>query len=86
MATRTVRPDEQAEQALEEVTEATGMNVGQALRTGLLLLRQEISKKSSERPFEVYRQIDLGAGGCALSPASGAKEAIRDILRKKVNR
>ena len=82
MGTRTVRLDEEAERLLADVTQTTGMNVTQALRTGLTLLRQQVKEEAASRPYEIYRSLPLGEGGYACAPARDAKRAIREVLRE----
>ena len=37
----------------------------------------------TETPYEVYRRLDLGAGGDAVAPAKHAKTAVTETIRKK---
>ena len=86
MATRTVRLDEESERALADVRRATGTSVSGALKRGLVAAREALRSESAVTPFDVYRTIDLGAGGYARAPARQAKRAVRALLRRKRSR
>ena len=86
MGTRTVRLDEQAERALSEVRQHTGLNVGEALRKGLFLLREQVRKDASAKPYEVYRSLELGPGDESAPPARRAKETAGAAIRRKWKR
>lgn len=86
MATRTVRLDEEAESALKEVRDATGLPISEALKRGLHTLRAQLRDQADRSPFEIYQTLDLGAGGYAKAPSSEAKRAIRQALNKKLHR
>jgi hypothetical protein len=83
MPLHSVRFDDEAEAALEEVCEATGASVSTVLKRGVIALRDGIE---SRRPFEVFRLLDLGPGGYAKAPARGAKRAVGEVVRKKHRR
>lgn len=40
----------------------------------------------AESPYEIYRRLDLGAGGNAVAPAVHAKTAVEQAIRKKYGR
>jgi hypothetical protein len=86
MAIRTVRLDEEAEGALAEIREATGLPISEALKRGLSSLRDQVRRGVDRRPFDVYKQLDLGPGGYAVARSSDAKRAVRDVVRKKHRR
>ncbi len=86
MATRTVRLDEEAEHALAEVRRHTGLSVSGVLKHGLLAARRAVLDERGAAPYEIYRAIDLGAGGSARVPARRAKQGLRAILRSKHRR
>jgi len=76
MATRTVRLDEQSEQALAEICRRSGLSVSAALKRGLMTVRGELRAKTEAVPFDIYQSLDLGPGGYARAPARSAKRAI----------
>ena len=53
MATRTVRLDEEAERALKEVREATGLPISEALKRGLRSLREQVRQTASRTPYDI---------------------------------
>ena len=85
MPIRTVRLDDESEQALEEIRAATGLRVSEALKRGLQALRSELQQDAGRVPYDVYRELDLGVGGYASVPSSAAKRGVREKLKKKVS-
>lgn len=86
MATRTVRLDEEAERALKEVREATGLPISEALKRGLRSLRDQVRQGASRTPYEIYRELDHGPGGSAIAPSTETKRAVREAIKKKLGR
>jgi hypothetical protein len=86
MPLHSVRFDEETEQALVRVCDATGSTPSEVLKEGVVVLAERVARRKSPRPFEIYRQLDLGPGGYARAPARRAKDAIRAILRRKHGR
>ena len=58
MGTRTVRLDEEAEQALREIQAATGMPISTALKRGLRVIRDEVVRSSRQVAYDIYCQLD----------------------------
>jgi hypothetical protein len=86
MATRTVRLDDEAEEALAQIREATGLPISEALKQGLQSLRREVQAESQRHPYDVFRQLDLGPGGYAVAPATETRRGVKDALRRKLGR
>ena len=86
MPLHSVRFDEETEEALEQVCEATGASVSVALKRGILVLRKGLAMAPARRAFDVYRTLDLGPGGYAQAPARRAKHAVAAIIRGKHHR
>jgi hypothetical protein len=86
MATRTVRLDDEAEAALRQITDATGLPISQALKRGLRSLQAEILQESGRTPFDVYERLDHGPGGDAIAPSTETRLGVRKALRKKLHR
>jgi len=87
MATRTVRLDDEAEDALREIRKRTGLPISEALKRGLRLLKKEVSQAPPpQTAYEVYRSLGPIPGGSAIAPADNYKEALREKLRKKHGR
>jgi hypothetical protein len=86
MATRTVRLDDETERALQEVLAATGLPISEALKRGLHSLREEVRRQAERTPYDIYRELDLGAGGYAIAPSTETSRGIREAIRRKVRR
>ena len=86
MATRTVRLDDEAERALRQIREATGLPISEALKRGLRSLQQHVEQESLRTPYDVYRELDHGPGGSAIAPSTDVRRAVRAAIRKKLGR
>lgn len=86
MATRTVRLDAEAEQVLAALTRSTGQSISEVLKRGLLAYREQARQAAERRPWEVFRQLDLGPGGYARAAARDAKQAVRATVARKHGR
>ena len=86
MATRTVRLDDEAEAALQQIREATGLPISEALKQGLRSLRQRVGQDAGRTPYDVYRQLDLGPGGYATAPSTDTRRGVAVALRRKFRR
>ena len=53
MATRTVRLDDEAEAVLQQIRDATGLPISEALKQGLQSLRQRVGEESGRRPYDL---------------------------------
>jgi hypothetical protein len=86
MATRTVRLDAEAEKALQEVQAATGLAISEALKRGLHALQERVRREAGRTPYDVYQELDLGAGGSAIAPSTDTRRGVREAIRRKVRR
>jgi hypothetical protein len=86
MPIRTVRLDDESEKVLEEIRAATGLRVSEALKRGLQALRSELQHDAGRVAYDVYQELDLGAGGHASVPSSAVKRGVREKLKKKLSR
>ena len=86
MATRTVRLDDEAEAALRQIREATGLPISEALKRGLRSLQERVQRETKRTPYDIYRELDHGPGGSAIAPSTETKRAVRDAIRKKLGR
>lgn len=86
MATRTVRLDDEAEAVLQQIRDATGLPISEALKQGLQSLRQRVGEESRRKPYDLYQQLDLGPGGYAVAPSTEARRGVVTALRKKLRR
>jgi len=86
VATRTVRLDEEAELALEEIRTATGLPISEALKRGLRSLQEQVRREATPRPYEIYRELDLPPGGDAIAPSTATRRGVRKAIRRKLRR
>lgn len=86
MGTRTVRLDDEAEKALERLRNITGQSISDVLKHGLKAYEGQALEQSARKPYDLYRELDLGEGGYAIAPAREAKSAIAQIIRRKHHR
>ena len=86
MATRTVRLDDEAETALQQIRDATGLPISEALKQGLQSLKAQVRDTSRRSPYDVFRQLDLGPGGYAISPSTETRRGVATALRKKIRK
>ena len=86
MATRSVRLDADAEQALQEIRAATGLPISEALKRGLSSFRDRLRSDTGRTPFDVYEQLDLGPGGYAIAASTDTRQGVRQALKKKLRR
>ena len=86
MATRTVRLDEEAEKALQEVQAATGLPISEALKRGLRSLQEQVRLEAARTPYDVYKELDLGPGRYAIAPSTATRRGVREAIRRKLGR
>lgn len=86
MPTRTVRLDDEAEAALQEIVTATGLPISEALKRGLRVLQQHVRQEVSRTPYAVFRELDLGAGGDAIARSTDVRRGVRRALKRKHGR
>ena len=77
VATRTVRLDDEAEAVLQQIRDATGLPISEALKQGLQSLKQRVGEESRRSPYDIYRLLDLGPGGGAIDPRRAHRNAER---------
>lgn len=70
MATRTVRLDQEAEQALGDVRKATGLPISETLKHG----------------YEIFQELEPGPAGAAIAPSTDVRRGVRSAIRKKLGR
>jgi len=83
---RTVRLDDEAEAALRQIREATGLPISEALKRGLRSLQERVRDEPIRTPFEIYKELDLGPGGYAIAPSTAVRRGVTRALRKKLGR
>ncbi len=86
MGTRTVRLDDEAEKALGEIRRLTDLSISDALKDGLLALRERVRQERATTAWDVYERIDLGPGGYSIAPAAETKARVTARIRRKHRR
>jgi hypothetical protein len=86
MATRTVRLDDEAEAALEEIRAETGLPISEALKRGLRVLQDHVRRETTRTPFAVFQELELGPGGYAIAPSTDVRRGVRLALARKRHR
>jgi len=86
VGTRTVRLDEEAEETLAKLRKMTGLSISEVFKRGLIAYKTAALKELNEKPYDVFRRLDLGEGGYAISPAKEAKSAVVDAIKRKHSR
>ncbi|HWP91240.1 MAG TPA: hypothetical protein VNN20_03445 [Thermodesulfobacteriota bacterium] len=86
MGTRTVRLDDETEKLLQEIIQATGLSISAALKKGLLVLQDEISRQVERTLYDIYRELDLGPGGYAIGPSTQTRLGVKGAIKKKLKR
>jgi len=82
MAVRTVRLDEDSERILEALVSEMGMPASEILKQGLLALRDR-RQAGTIRAYDVYKQLNLGPGGYALTSSTETRRGVRAALRRR---
>jgi hypothetical protein len=86
MATRTVRLDDEAERALKEVQETTGLPISEVLKRGLHAIRDEVARTETQTACDTYQSLDIGPGGYSRFSSTNVKRGVRAVLKKKLGR
>ena len=86
MGIRAVRLDDDTEKVLAEIVRVTGLSISAAMKKGLLALRNEVAREAQRRPYDVYKELDLGPGGYAIAPATETRQGVRTAIRRKLRR
>jgi predicted DNA-binding protein len=83
---RSVRLDEETDEVLNRLSRSTGLSISEILKRGVRAYEAETLHKAVNRPYDIYRRLDLGSGGYAHAPARDAKSAVADIIHRKHSR
>jgi len=86
MATRTVRFDDDTEEALHEVRAATGWPISEVMKRGVQAMREHIRRRPARLPYDIYEELDLGPGGYAIAPSADTRAGVRLALKRKLGR
>ncbi len=80
MGTHTVRLDDDAERTLMALRKATEPSISAVLKRGLQAYGLCVLAGEEVHPIEIYRRLDLGAGGLSRGPANNANQAVREAI------
>ena len=83
MSTRSVRLDDEAENALKDIIDYTGMSITDAIKHGLVAYRAIAIEKANRKPSEFFQNFDLGNGGYSLGSARQSKKLLKEKLIAK---
>lgn len=86
MSTRTVRMDAEDEKRLERIRRRTGWSASDALKEGVRLLEESLTKAPTSAAYDIYAELELGEGGYAQGPASSSRETARQVIARKHKR
>ena len=86
MGVRTVRLDDEAEKALEQVRRTAGLSISGAFKRGLLLLQDELVQQAQRLPYDIYAELDLGPGGYAIAPSTDTHRGVQKAIKRKLGR
>jgi hypothetical protein len=81
-----VRLDDEAETALQQIRDATGLPISEALKRGLRSLQERVQSAATRTPYDVYQQLDLGPGGYATAPSTSTRRGVVRAIRRKLKR
>ena len=83
MATRSVRLDKEAESALAEIINRTGVSISEAIKMGLVECRDSARKTRKKSPSDFFASYDFGEGEYTIAPARKSKAALKAKLKNK---
>ena len=86
MPTRTVRLDDEAEAALQQIREVTGLPISEALKRGLRSLQERVTQDAKRTPYDIYQHLDLGPGGYAIARSTDTRRGVAQAIRRKLHR
>ncbi len=83
MSVGTVRLDDEAEKALEQIMRLAGLSISGAFKRGLLLLRDDLDQKARRTPYDIYAELNLGPGGYATAPSNDTRRGVREAIKRR---
>ncbi len=86
MSVRTVRLDNDTENTLQQLVQATGLSISAVFKRGLLSMRRELAREPQRTPYEIYKELDLGPGGYAIAPSTETRRGVQEAIRRKLGR
>ena len=86
MSTRSVRLDDEAESALEDIVKRTGMSISDAIKQGLVSYREIAMANTLKHPADFFTYFDLGEGGYTTGTARTSKSLLKNKIKQNVKR
>jgi hypothetical protein len=86
MSMRSVRLDDEAEFALADIVNRTGMSISDAIKQGLVSYREIAMASTLKRPADFFIQFDLGEGGYTIGAARDSKSLLNNKIKQSVRR
>jgi hypothetical protein len=86
MRVRTVRLDDEAEKALEQIIQVAGLSISGAFKRGLILLRDDLAQRAQRVPYDIYAELDLGPGSYAIAPSTDTRRGVQEAIKRKLGR
>lgn len=83
MGTRSVRLDKEAESALTDIVDRTGLSISDAIKQGLITYREKALSMTTKTPSQFFRDFDLGHGGYSFGAARDSKRLLKEKLHSK---
>jgi hypothetical protein len=83
MGTRSVRLDEEAERALGDIVDRTGLSISDAIKQGLIEYSRKALATANRKPADFFLEFDLGEGGYAVGSARDSKALLKRKLRER---
>lgn len=83
MSTRSVRLDDEAEAALSDIVNRTGLSISDAIKQGLIVYQEKSLATAKHLPADFFRDFDLGQGGYTAGPARQAKNLLKNKLNQQ---
>ena len=86
MGMRTVRLDDDAEATLAALQKQTGLSISNVLKRGLDAFANEARGQAVEKPYEIFRRLELASNEHAAGSAAKAKARVAEVIQNKYGR
>ena len=83
MGTRSVRLDDEAEGALAEIVDRTGVTISEAIKLGLIFYREKAREMQKKNPVDFLESVDLGDEASSIGAARNSKALLKRKLRTR---